>query len=106
MAHPERDNVWDEARVCKKLNQDKPEIIDRQMERYKNGGWDGKGMVASTMLIRRNTPENSKVNEMWWKEVETESRRDQLSFNYVTWKLNFKYETFPFLENCHYSSHL
>ena len=27
--------------------------------------------------------------EDWWKIVSTQSKRDQLSFNYVAWKNNF-----------------
>ena len=32
--------------------------------------------------------------EAWWHIVKTESKRDQLSFNYVAWKLGFKDYTF------------
>ena len=32
-----------------------------------------------------------KVMEDWWIEIKYGSRRDQLSFNYVAWKQNLKF---------------
>ena len=29
--------------------------------------------------------------EKWWNEVKYNSKRDQLSFNYVAWKQNLKF---------------
>ena len=29
--------------------------------------------------------------EDWWTEIKYGSRRDQLSFNYIAWKNNFKF---------------
>jgi hypothetical protein len=36
-----------------------------------------------------------RFDEVWWDEISRHSRRDQLSFNYVAWKLGFEYSTLP-----------
>jgi hypothetical protein len=36
--HYKRDCIYDEAEVCKKMKLDYPEIIDKQMEKYKKQG--------------------------------------------------------------------
>ena len=33
-----------------------------------------------------------KTMEDWWLEIKHNSRRDQLSFNYIAWKNNFNFE--------------
>ena len=44
------------------------------------------------MGIRENNDlDIIKTMEDWWTEIKYNSRRDQLSFNYVTWKNNFKF---------------
>ena len=63
------------------------------------------GMTASGVLVRRNTKANAKFNEAWWTEVNNGSVRDQLSFGYVSWKLDFVYEQMPFLRGCSIRKH-
>ena len=33
--------------------------------------------------------------EDWWSEIKYNSKRDQLSFNYIAWKNNFKFNYIP-----------
>ena len=33
--------------------------------------------------------------ESWWEEIKYNSKRDQLSFNYVAWKNGLKYNSIP-----------
>ena len=47
------------------------------------------------MILRRHTDAIRRLNEAWWNEIVRGSRRDQLSFNYVAWKLGLSYATFP-----------
>ena len=94
LKHPYRNNVFDEAEECIALNKDLEERIRKQIEGYKNEGYPGNnGLIASGILVRRHM-DSDVINLMnaWWNEVETKSLRDQLSFNYVCWKYNFKYD--------------
>jgi hypothetical protein len=52
-------------------------------------------LVETSVLLRRNTAAVRRFNEAWWEEVEKGSCRDQISFNYVAWKLNQTYGHIP-----------
>lgn len=97
MQHPHRNDVLGELQACITMKKDDREIMQKQIDGYRADGFDFKGMVASGIVYRRHTDKVKKVGEDWWHEVLTKSRRDQLSFNYVCWKNNFKYETMPFM---------
>jgi hypothetical protein len=55
----------------------------------------GAGLAECPVILRRHTKGTELFNEIWWNEIETHSRRDQLSFNYVAWKLRIRYAVFP-----------
>lgn len=104
--HTERENVYEEARACIGLGKDRSDIIRAQMIHYENEGFDGKGVVASGLVVRRNTQENRVFNQMWWEELERWSGRDQLSVPYVIHKLGMTCITLPFLRDFEYRAHL
>jgi len=78
-----RDCIYDEA-----YSLPKSKTIDDQMCRYKSFGYPEKnGLAATTYLIRRHNFAVEMFNNMWWSEICRGSERDQLSFNYVAWRL-------------------
>ncbi len=94
LKHPSRNNIYDEATVCINFKKDSSEIIKRQIERYTSEGYKAdNGLIVSNIIFRKhNDNELIKVMEDWWKEIKENSRRDQLSFNYVCWKNHFAYD--------------
>lgn len=94
MKHPERNCVYDEAIACIEQKKDLPEIINRQIAKYKSEFFPHNfGLISSGILYRRHS--KRKVIHLmndWWNEVNSESGRDQLSFNYVCWKNKFLYD--------------
>jgi hypothetical protein len=92
--HPERDSVFEEADICIKWGKDTPENINPQMEKYKTDGFpDRSGLVAGTLIFRRHHAKDViQFEKGWWEQINTFSKRDQLSFPYVAWKQNFKYK--------------
>lgn len=103
-----RDCIYEEAEVIlnvgkmnyqknpsKGINafKDDPRVIERQVNKY----WGEKmprnnGLISSMVLFRRHNEKDCiKTMEDWWTEIKHNSKRDQLSFNYVAWKNNFKY---------------
>lgn len=95
-AHNKRTCIYAEAGTCIVKNKDDPEIIGQQMITYKSDGYpSNNGLAECTILLRRHTKKIQVFNELWWTEIQNHSRRDQLSFNYVTWKLNLSYCEIP-----------
>ena len=94
--HPDRQCAYQEGEACKRFLKDDPGLIDRQMDRYKFEGYPiNNGLVETTCVCRRHTATTAKFNEVWWKEIETGSVRDQLSFNYAAWKTDIQYGYVP-----------
>lgn len=90
--HPSRDCIYDEARKCIKVGKGNHELISEQMLRYLADGYpENNGLINSTVMIRRLTPEIIKLENDWWDELNNGCERDQVSFNYVIWKNNLSY---------------
>ncbi|HWP58333.1 MAG TPA: glycosyltransferase domain-containing protein [Candidatus Acidoferrales bacterium] len=91
-----RECLYQEAAACIANKKDDARVIRRQMAKYRRIGYpDNNGLVETTILVRRNTPEVNAFNEEWWRELSSGSRRDQLSLNFVAWKLGIKYAHLP-----------
>jgi hypothetical protein len=96
MKHPRRGCIYQEAEECKRLGLDNVHIINKQMTEYRKTSFPPNlGLVETGCLVSRNTPERNQFFDTWWNEINTQSVRDQLSFNYVMWKLNMKFSTIP-----------
>lgn len=91
-----RSCAYAEAEVCAQLGLDARETIARQVRRYETEGYPRDcGLVETGIIFRRHTPVVEGVNVAWWREICSGSRRDQLSFNYVLWKLGVGYRELP-----------
>lgn len=94
--HPHRSCLYKEVDAVVMLHKDVIENITPQIERYRTDGFpEHFGLSACTFIIRRNTPALEEFEQAWWQEVSTGSHRDQLSFDYVRWKLNFPITYIP-----------
>lgn len=66
---------------------DKPEIVNRQLERYFKEGLPYEYDHYETgILIRKNNEDSNKFSELVFKEIESNSIRDQISTPYAVWK--------------------
>ena len=94
--HPSRSCLYDEALICSRRGLDDPAVMARQMNRYRAEGYPrNNGLAECSVILRRHTPAVARLNELWWEEINKGSRRDQLSFNYVCWKLGIKHALLP-----------
>lgn len=78
------------------IYKDDLEVMKRQITRFRDENYpENNGLVTAPILIRKHF-DATLINVMqhWWTIVKNESKRDQLSFNYVIWKLNFKHFSF------------
>ena len=67
--------------------------MHKQVSKYLKEGYpQNNGLATNPILLREHhNPDIIKTMEDWWIEIKYGSRRDQLSFNYVAWKNNFKF---------------
>ena len=72
---------------------DNPKLIVDQMNRYISEGYPKNNGLATNPIIVRNHNDSDviAVMEDWWSEIKYNSKRDQLSFNYIVWKKQFNF---------------
>ena len=72
---------------------DNAEIIKKQVEKYSMVGYPkNNGLIIGMIILRRHNEDDCiKTMEDWWTEIKYNSKRDQLSFNYVAWKNKLKF---------------
>lgn len=89
--HPVRDCLFDEVEAVRGYNLDWPHLLNKQRDYYiKEGMPRHYCLPATTVLLRKNTPEIQKIELMWWNQICKFSSRDQLSLPYVLWKTGHK----------------
>ena len=94
--HDKTDSAYEEAVRCLESGKDDPEVIKAQMDRYRNEGFpEHSGAVGCSVILRKHTDAIAQFNEAWWEEILRGSARDQISFNYVSWKLGMGYDGSP-----------
>ncbi|MBE5879949.1 MAG: DUF616 domain-containing protein [Lachnospiraceae bacterium] len=107
--HPTHDCVYQEVELCESLQKDSSEIMQEQINRYRDEGYpQGNGMIDSACLVRDlHDKQLQETMRIWWNEVLHGSRRDQLSFNYSCWKNNQRYDTskLDIYNNKYFTSH-
>lgn len=92
-SHPKRSCIYEEADTCVEMGKTDEETVEKQMRRYREEGFPKDyGLSATGVLIRRHNKADV-VNAMniWWDEFRNFSNRDQLSFEYATWKRGLNY---------------
>ena len=73
---------------------DSPNLIVNQVKRYQEEGYPANNGLATNSIILRWHNQQSVIDLMegWWQEIKHNSKRDQLSFDYVCWKKGFEYK--------------
>jgi GT2 family glycosyltransferase/glycosyltransferase involved in cell wall biosynthesis len=94
--HQDRDCLFEEAMEVVRRRKDDAEVVKEHINRYRNERFPRNfGLYETNVLLRKhNDPMVRKLDVEWWKEIDSGSRRDQLSLTYVLWKHDFK--IFPF----------
>lgn len=94
--HPQRRCLYEEGEACIRLAKDDPATIRNQMALYRDENYPlNNGLVESTIILRRHTEAVRRLNEAWFQEIKSNSRRDQLSFNYVAHQAGFQFCHLP-----------
>ena len=85
--HHDRNCIYKEAEQVKKLRYDDDDIVDSYINRLEGYPPDN-GLHETGMVLRR--PGCEEFNLLWWSMVSSGSKRDQLSFDWVAWRLGVK----------------
>lgn len=90
--HPVRTCIYEEASAVIDYKKDSEEIVNEQIAKYREEGYpDKNGLILGSMIIRKHkNVEVELLMNKWFEELLNHSYRDQLSFNYVIWKNNYK----------------
>lgn len=94
--HPEgRTSIYEEGEAVVEKRKAKQEDVDITLRYLKDKKYpENAGLAACFVLIRRNCNVINKMNEVWWELYQKlPAKRDQLTFNYVCWKLGIEYAT-------------
>ena len=94
--HPERDCIYDEAFEVMYIRYEQEHVVVDWCHKLRQEGYPKHhGLYETGVMFRAHTNEKIQaVNAMWWDCIEKYSKRDQLSFNYVLWKLGVKCDFF------------
>lgn len=106
--HRERNDIYDEAKVCKLLRRGNSTNIQKQMELYKKEEFPERfGMNEATIIVSDlHNNESVKLLDEWYKEfIRSGSLRDQLAWPYVLWKNNYKITDVGILGNNIYENY-
>lgn len=82
--------------TCERMKKDDPQVMKKQMDRYKKEGFPEKyGLPETNFMVRFHNDERcKKLMDTWANEVANGSKRDQLSFSYSVWKTKVKVKYF------------
>ncbi len=92
--HFRRDCVYKEGQTVRENGLDDHRIVKERMRTYRTEGMPERaGLIEGHFIVRRhNDPEVTRFGERWFEQVLRFSRRDQISFPYLVWKLGLRYE--------------
>lgn len=87
--HPQRNCIYEECDAVESYKKDTHEHIEIIRRKLKNEGFPKNlGLAETGLLYRRNTEVVNNINNEWGLQmINNQTHRDQLTFNYVLWKL-------------------
>lgn len=89
--HPIRNCIYKEEKTVVAVKKDVKEITEPQIEKYRKEGFpENYGLNETNVIIRFKSEKVNQIMDDWMAELVEHSHRDQLSFNYVLWKHNYK----------------
>lgn len=106
--HSARKNIIDEALACIERGKDKSDKILQQLEKYIDSGVSKNKLYENGFLMfDLKNPDTGTFLDIWWHEIQTQSKRDQLSFGYAVEKAGVDvHRNFPEGEDIHNNSSL
>lgn len=90
LEHPDRNSINNEFEAVIFSQRETKEKVVLINNKYKNEKFpDNNGLSENCLIVRKHNELNCiKFMEQWFEEINQNSHRDQLSFNYILWKNN------------------
>lgn len=98
--HFRRDCVYAEGKAVCENGLDDHRIVRERMRTYRAEGLpEHAGLIEGHFILRRhNDPDLVHFGERWFEHVLAYSRRDQISFPYLVWRLRLRFDYITALE--------
>jgi hypothetical protein len=95
LRHP--GSIYDEGREVVETSKDTSEAVDTTLDRYRkmDGSFDWE-MAQGGIILRKHCPEVEHFNRIWWDEICSGSKRDQLSLPYALKASGVRWKFFDF----------
>lgn len=89
MKHPTRNCIYEEAFAVMNMRVEYENVVVDWCHKLRNEKYpQNNGMYETGVMFRKhNACLVHKTGDLWWECINNYSRRDQLSFNYVIWKI-------------------
>lgn len=86
--HPLRHSLFEEADALAKLGIESPDVLAQQTEVYRQEAVPGTLELTETnfLVINLRCRQTRDALELWREQIQSFSRRDQVSFDYARWK--------------------
>lgn len=93
--HPFDNCVYTDLKSCIGAGKGDFFTLIKQVQDYRNEGLpENNGLISSGILMRQNAKEVQRFCELWWKQVERYTQRDQPGFGYAAWKMPGVFNSF------------
>ena len=92
--HPNRTCAYQEASVCLSAKLDDSKLISDQARTYWESGLPEGYGLAETGFLLRDHEQLATFSDAWWREIVRWSRRDQISFPFVSWRFGVTWARF------------
>lgn len=91
-AHWGRSCLYKEGEAVIKSKRDTTENVWKQLSRYEKEGFPKEfGLFETNVIFERHLDSQViEFNRLWWSQIVSGAKRDQLSFTYCLWKTNLE----------------
>jgi hypothetical protein len=98
--HHFQSRIKDETEAIIQLGKAKEAPTRAQLAAYQAQGFDCdenpmRELSVGGFILRRHTDDIKALNRLWCAEIHTYTLRDQMSLDYIAWKLGLKIDRFP-----------
>jgi len=92
--HPQRQCVYEEAKIVLDKKLDSEETISKQVAKYRGLKYpENNGLYRCGVIVRRGNTKS--FDKIWWKEIEGGSWRDQISAPFAAFWSSIKIQEIP-----------